>query len=397
MVDFAKLLREKRDKDRALLYHAESDSYVECASEREASRLMNASYDGSLCIDVTGIPHHEARFKQQERKMNARTRVKPAVESAHVPAQDEPLHVKYRPRVLKDVIGQDAAVKSIKAALSKPTKPHAYLLTGPSGTGKTTLARIIAGQVGCDPNNVIEVDAASNSGIDAMRELVSGLRYHGFGEQPNKAFIIDEAHALSKAAWQSLLKPIEEPPPHVYFFILTTETGKVPETIVTRCANYQLKSVRYDDIMDLLELVADAERLDVNPKIMQAVARACDGSPRKALVMLAMVQDCEDEGEAERLLESPLENKEIIDLCRLLIRQDLTWQKLTQTLRAMPDMTAESARIVIVNYLASCAMGAKSEKEAARLCDLMYEFRAPFATTDKMAPLLLAFGNLLFN
>jgi DNA polymerase III gamma/tau subunit len=226
---------------------------------------------------------------------------------------------------------------------------------------------------------------------------VSGLRYHGFGEQPNKAFIIDEAHALSKAAWQSLLKPIEEPPPHVYFFILTTESGKVPETIVTRCANYQLKSVKHDDLMDLLEFVSKAEGLKTSAPILSQVARACDGSPRKALVMLGMVQDCDDEDEARAILESPLDNAELIDLCRMLIRGDLTWPKLTQTLKALPEMPAESARIVIVNYLSSCAMGARSDKEAIRFCDLIYEFSKPFPTSDKLAPLLLAFSNIIFK
>ena len=96
----------------------------------------------------------------------SRTRVQPTEQA---PVQDEPLHVKYRPSTLKSVIGQGAVVQSLRDALAKPTRPHAFLFTGPSGTGKTTLARIIATNVGCSPNNVIEVDAASNSGIDAMR------------------------------------------------------------------------------------------------------------------------------------------------------------------------------------------------------------------------------------
>ena len=312
-------------------------------------------------------------------------------------AQDEPYHVKYRPRSLKDVVGQGAVVKSLQDAVKKATRPHAFLFTGPSGTGKTTLSRILAAGLGCSPSNILEVDAASNSGIDAMREVTSTLRYQGFGETPNRAIIIDEAHALSKAAWQSMLKPIEEPPAHVFFFICTTEAGKVPETIVTRCHNYLLKPVKFDDIMDLLERVADAEGLSTPDAVLQMAGRACSGSPRQALVMLSMIQDCEDPDEAARLLETPLENKEVIDLCRLLLKGDLDWKKLTGTLKAMPDMSAESVRIVIVNYLAACIMGARSEGEAGRLLDVLHEFSKPFNSSDKLAPLLLAFGNLILR
>lgn len=308
---------------------------------------------------------------------------------------DLPYHVKYRPQSLNDVMGQDAVVKSIRDSLKRPTRPHTFMFTGPSGTGKTTLSRIIATAVGCLPSNVLEVDAASNSGVDAMREVTATLRYQGFGDTPNRAIIIDEAHALSKQAWQSMLKPIEEPPPHVFFFICTTEANKVPETIVTRCQNYLLKPVRFDDIMDLLERVAEAEGLSTPTPVLEVAGRACSGSPRQALVMLSTIQDCKDVDEAHRLVETAAENKEVIDLCRLMIRGDLDWRQLTSTLKAMPEMPAESIRIVIVNYLAACAMGAKSEKEATRIVDMLHEFSRPFPTSDKLAPLLLAFGNLI--
>ena len=174
---------------------------------------------------------------------------------------EEPLHIKYRPRSLQDVRGQDAVVDSLTTALKKSTRPHSFIFTGPSGCGKTTLARILAEKFGCSPQNVIEIDAATNNGIDSMREVTSTLRYNGFGDTPNKAIIIDECHALSKAAWQSLLKSVEEPPAHVFFFFCTTENGKVPETINTRCQSYFLKPLRFDDLMDLLEFVVDEEAL----------------------------------------------------------------------------------------------------------------------------------------
>lgn len=326
--------------------------------------------------------------------MSERRRINKPAEVAVV---EEPLHVKWRPRDFGQVIGQDDTVKSLRSALKAKSVPHAFIFTGPPGTGKTTLARILMDEVGCLPSNIIEADAATNNGIDAMRVLTEGLRYQGFGERPNKGIIIDEAHSLSKQAWQSLLKSVEEPPPHVFWCFCTTEAGKIPEAIVTRCHAYTLKSVRFDDIMDLLAAVVSAEGLDVPDKFLGMVARACNGSPRLALVMLSMVQGCEDADEVATLLASPVDNKEVIDLCRQLVRGDLRWQALTATLKALEGMPAESIRIVIVNYLASCLMGAKSDKEATRYLDILSVFSKPFAASDKNAPLLLAFGDLIYD
>ena len=310
--------------------------------------------------------------------------------------QDDPLHVKYRPGKLGDVLGQGQVVQSLQSLIASRNPGHSYLFTGPSGTGKTTLARILARQFGCEPNNILEADAATNNGIDSMREITAALRYHGFGASPSKGIIIDECHSLSKPAWQSLLKTVEEPPPHVYIFFCTTEAGKVPETILTRCHNYTLKPLRHDDVMDLLEDVAEKESISATDKVLALVANACSGSARQALVMLSMVRDCATVDEAASLLESPLENKEVIDLCRLLVSNKLTWKELVSTLKSIPDMGPESVRIVVVNYLAACLVGSKDDRNTVDLLDKLTQFSKPFLTTDKMAPLLLAFGNVIF-
>jgi DNA polymerase III subunit gamma/tau len=307
-----------------------------------------------------------------------------------------PIHVKYRPSRLEDVVGQAPAVKSLKAALASNNMPHAFLFSGPAGTGKTTLSRIVASMLKANPANIIELDAATHNGIDDMREITAALKYQGFGDNPIKVIILDECHQLTKQAWQAILKSVEEPPPHVFFALCTTEPGKVPSTIASRCSVYNMQPVGRDDLLDLLEDVCKQEDFDCGPAILNKIVKACEGSPRRALTMLATVHACTDEQEVEILLQQPDENKEVIDLCRQLVSGRLDWKTLTATLKAMPEMPAESVRIVVANYLASCLMGAKSENEVTKFLDILHPFSKPFASSDKMAPLLLAFGQVLY-
>jgi len=375
-----RIAAEDEVTDRWLIYHPESSDLFETTKERVYKQAIREG-----CEDVTGVTRYEDMFRKHGK----------FVDDAVV--NDQPYHVRFRPKLLVDVIGQPDVVKSIQSLLKGKSLPHSYLFTGPSGTGKTTLARILAHEFNVDAHNVIEVDAATHTGIDAMRTITESLRYTGMGETPNKIIVIDECHALSKAAWQSLLKAVEEPPPHIFFAFCTTDPGKVPDTIKTRCHSYALKPVRYDDLMDFLDRICDMARIKVYPNIRQLVARSCNGSPRAALVMLSMVKDCEIEEEAAALLEAPLENKEIIDLCRLLLDRSLTWAKLQTTLAGLADQNPESIRIVVVNYLAACLMKAKNDRDVPKMLDMLAAFSRPFNATDKLAPVFLAFGDILYR
>jgi DNA polymerase-3 subunit gamma/tau len=309
---------------------------------------------------------------------------------------DLPIHIKYRPRRLSEVVGQKDVVNSLKTALKAATRPHAYLFMGPPGTGKTTLSRIVADDVGVPAASIQEIDAATHSGVDDVERLLQPLAYKGFGDSPNKAIIMDECHRLSKQAWDKFLKITEEGPPHVFFFFCTSEPDKVPDAMQRRCLAYTLKPARFNDIMDVLEHVCEAEHYDTPSGILKLVADAAYGSPGMALMMLAKVHACEHEDEAAGLLETVNENPEVIDLCRALIRRELNWKKLTTTLKGL-DLPPESIRIVIVNYLGGCLMNPKGgDRDIEDFLYMLEPFLKPFNSSDKMAPLLAAFGRILY-
>lgn len=305
----------------------------------------------------------------------------------------EPLHVKYRPREFDQVIGQNAAVSSLKR-LTGSRSSQTFLFVGPSGTGKTTLARIVASEVGCGEHDLLEIDAATRTGVDDMRAVTSQLQYRPLSGGA-RAIIVDEAHMLSKSAWNSLLKVLEEPPAEVYWLLCTTEPTKVPKTVRTRCASYELKPVPNSDIADLLSEVAEAEEMYTElgkdaEAVLQLCTREAEGSPRQALVNLAVCASASSLKEARELLRSADESPEAVELARLLAR-GAKWgdvQDLLQNLEAPP----ETVRRVVQAWMSKAALGAKRDGDAENYLAVLDAFAEPF---DGMPALVLACGRIV--
>lgn len=309
-----------------------------------------------------------------------------------------PLHVKYRPDTLKGLVGQGHVTSSLRKLL-KDNPPHAYLFLGPSGVGKTTTARIVAASVGCSGNAVIEINAAQYNGVEEMRTIIDASRYRAMGDSPNKFFIIDECHTLSKQAWQPLLKATEEPPPHLFWAFCTTEAAKVPDTIRTRCHAYELKPVNSAELCDLLTAVAAEEGIEVGDDVLQLCAKEAGGSPRQALVNLSMVRYAKDRQDAYRTLASSLTDEEGVGvkLARALIA-GTTWRDAIGLVRRLPDEeTAESVRLIVVNYAAKALTDAKDDRRVERMLAVLEVFSHPFYGAEKRAPLLLAIGKLVYG
>jgi DNA polymerase-3 subunit gamma/tau len=209
---------------------------------------------------------------------------------------------KWRPQTFDDVVGQDHVVRTLKNAISRNRIAHAYLFVGPRGTGKTSTARIFAKALNCtdgpkadfdvnDPAckaiadgthlDVIEIDGASNNGVDQVRDLRDTVRYAP-AQGKFKIYIIDEVHMLSAAAFNALLKTLEEPPAHVKFVFATTDPQKVLPTIVSRCQRFDLKPIPPDLIIERLKKIAKEEKIKVTDEALACIARLADGGMRDA-------------------------------------------------------------------------------------------------------------------
>jgi DNA polymerase III subunit gamma/tau len=189
------------------------------------------------------------------------------------------LYRKYRPHEFDDVIGQDQVVKVLQGAVKLGNIAHAYLFSGSRGTGKTSMARILARAIGTSANDLTEMDAASNRGIDDIREIRDSVNTLPF-ESKYKVYIIDEVHMLTKDAWNAFLKTLEEPPAHVVFILATTELEKVPETVVSRCQTFTFKKPNLLILKDFAIAISKKEGATLEPAAAELVALLGDGSFR---------------------------------------------------------------------------------------------------------------------
>ena len=198
------------------------------------------------------------------------------------------LYRKYRPQTFKEILGQDHIVSVLEGSIKQGNIAHAYLFAGSRGTGKTSLARILARAVDVSANDLYEIDAASNRGIDDIRELREAVNTLPF-ESPYKVYIIDEVHMLTKEAFNALLKTLEEPPSHVIFILATTEVHKLPETIVSRCQTYTFKKPPSKILKDIVISVAKEEGFTLDSPSADLIAFLSEGSFRDALGVLQKV------------------------------------------------------------------------------------------------------------
>lgn len=261
-----------------------------------------------------------------------------------------PLHLKYRPTDFSEVIGHSDQVKSMQALATSPGRPHTYLFTGPAGTGKTTLARVLAKQFGCDPTYITEVDAGSFGDVASIRALVEEMKYApAVGEA--KVVIIDECHVLSKAAWQALLKMTEEPPKHVYWIFCTTVKDKVDKALITRAHAYNLKPVAFDMLKVYAQMICDIEEIALPTGALELISERAEGSVRQMLVNLSTCRTAQTLEQVAQLLSTTSEDESdpVFQIARLVAKKSRNWGEYKTLLAKIENFGG--ARLTLAKYM----------------------------------------------
>ncbi len=274
---------------------------------------------------------------------------------------------KWRPQTFDNVVGQDAVTRTLKNAIAHDRVAHAFLFSGVRGVGKTSTARILAMALNCregisqDPCgdcdscreisasnsvDVLEIDAASNTGIDNIREIRESVRYQAARDR-FKIYIIDEVHMLSRGAFNALLKTLEEPPSHVKFVLATTELHKIPETIASRCQHFEFKRIPFSIIVQRLRSICDEEKAEISDYALQAIGSAAQGSMRDGLSaldrILAFAGSVIEDQDVITLL-GVLDDRVVIELIEMVVARDR--EKLLRRLTQLAESGVEAHTVV---------------------------------------------------
>ncbi len=290
------------------------------------------------------------------------------------------LHHKYRPTKMDDLVGQKDVTNAIKKRFSKPAEsPRCILFTGGSGCGKTTTARILKARLKCSDSCFTELNCADVRGIDAVRKIRQEMNRAPIGGK-SVIYLIDEAHQLTKDAQNALLKILEEPPKHVWFFLCTTEPDKLIKTIQTRATQYAFKELKRRDMLLLLNRTAKSEGFALDEEVADRISEYADGSPRRALVLLDQVYRLDNTEDQLNVLQQGDSRQQAIALARALINPRVKWNEVAKILKDLDD-EPEGVRRMVLGYCSSIMLG--NSKVQRRAYEVASIFNESFFTSGR--------------
>lgn len=311
------------------------------------------------------------------------------------------LYQVYRPKTFADMVGNTEVINAIQTHFAQDPKrvSHCHIIYGSSGAGKTTIARIIATELlHADPDfSIHEINTSDNRGIDTVRDIRDQMRSLPLKGR-SVVYIIDEAHGMTADAKRAFLKPTEDMPAHVYFFFCTTNLqqllkGDEGKALATRSTQWKLEPLNARQLGKLVLRTAEAEKFEVDDKVLTAIIESADGSPRAALVALEKVMASPNDVEAQlKTLEGGLEDDpNTLDLCRALCDSKPSWNEINKSLRELKgNVDAETIRRAVLGYCSAILL----KKSSDRICRVMEEFAINTYDTGFPGIVLAAYRSL---
>lgn len=264
------------------------------------------------------------------------------------------LYRKYRPNSLDEMVGNESTIKSLKKEMENGS--HTFLMTGPAGCGKTTLARIMAKEVGAGPLSIHEINSAENRGIDTAREVMEQMRFNP-SDGEAIVWIFDECHQWLSPVQNAFLKALEDTPAHCYFFLCTTDPQKLIAPLKTRCSIINVKPLTNEEMTYLLKRTARSEKMKMGAEVYERICEIAQGGSRKGLKLLSKVLFLDTDEERLEVLKAGEDNEtaESIELCRALCKKT-NIKTLFQLLKNVDTTDAEKVRQGVIGYMNACIL-----------------------------------------
>lgn len=281
------------------------------------------------------------------------------------------LYAKHRPKSFDKVVGNSNTLESIENLLSKETIPHSFLLTGPTGTGKTTVARIMAEKLGCVGNDYSELNTADMRGIDTIRELIRQSKFKPI-EGACRVWVIDECHKLTNDAQNAFLKELEDPCKHSYYILCTTEPDKLIPAIKGRCSTFQMNTLNENEMFKVLKRIVIREKEDLQKEVYDQIIQDSLGHPRNAIQILEQVLSVPETSRLEMAKRKAEEISSVILLCRELMNPK-SWKSFAGILNGIKTQEAEGIRRQILGYASSVLLNGKESDQAAVILECFKE------------------------